>query len=153
MNLSDNVQNSLKDAMRAKDQTALRSLRAIKSAIILLQTEKGGSKELSEEAEIKLLQKLVKQRKDSAEIFSQQNREELAIKEKEEIEVIQQFLPKQMSEDDLKVELVKIISITGASGMKDMGKIMGMASSRFAGQVDNKIMAALIKQLLPGDGN
>lgn len=138
----------LKTAMLAKDEVGLRSLRAIKAAILLVKTSEGGSGELKEEDEIKLLQKLVKQRKDSLEIFEQQNRTDLAKKEKEEIAVIEKFLPKQLSAEELKEELNKIIADVGASSPADLGKVMGIASKQFAGKADGKTISALVKELL-----
>ena len=140
----------LKTAMLAKDEKALRSLRAVKAAILLAKTSEGANGELKEEDEIKLLQKLVKQRKDSLEIFTQQNRGDLAQKEKEEIEVIEKFLPKQMSADELKTELKQIIAELGASTPADMGKVMGAASKKFAGKADGKTISAMVKEILAG---
>ena len=140
----------LKTAMLAKDEKALRSLRAVKAAILLAKTSEGANGELKEEDEIKLLQKLMKQRKDSLEIFTQQNREDLAQKEKEEIEVIEKFLPKQMSADELKTELKQIIIEVGASSPADMGKVMGAASKKFAGKADGKTISAMVKEILAG---
>ncbi len=147
MNLTEKVNTALKDAMKAKDDIAKRSIRAIKAAILLANTD-GSGKELDEAAEIKLLQKLVKQRQDSFEIYTKQNREDLATVEKEEIEIIQKFLPEQISEDDLKSIIAEIIAKTGASSMKDMGKVMGMASSQLAGKADGKMIASVVKNLL-----
>jgi len=138
----------LKVAMLAKDEAALRSLRAIKAAILLAKTAEGGNGEIAEEEEIKLLQKMVKQRKDSLEIFTQQNRPELAKKEEEEIAVIEKFLPKQLSADEIKAELEKIIAATGASSPADMGKVMGAATKQLAGKADGKTISALVKELL-----
>lgn len=137
----------LKAAMKNKDQAALRGIRAIKAAILLAKTD-GSGKELDEAGEIKLLQKLVKQRQDSLEIFKKQGREDLAKIEAEEIEVIQRFLPEQMSEDELKVIIKQIIEKTGAQSMKDMGKVMGMASQQLAGKADGKTIAAIVKNEL-----
>jgi len=148
MSLEQKIMTELKTAMLAKDEKALRSLRAIKAAILLAKTSEGGGGELKEEDEIKLLQKLVKQRKDSLEIFTQQNRADLAQKEKEEIGVIEKFLPKQMSPDELKAELKLIIAEVGASSPADMGKIMGAATKKFAGKADGKTISALVKELL-----
>ena len=131
-----------------KNEAALRSLRAIKAAILLAKTSEGAGGELKEEDEIKLLQKLVKQRKDSLEIFEKQNRPELAQKEKEEIEIIEKFLPKQLSAEELKEALSKIIAETGASSPADLGKVMGIASKQFAGKADGKTISALVKELL-----
>jgi len=148
MSLEQKIMGELKTAMLAKDEKALRSLRAVKAAILLAKTSEGGGGELKEEDEIKLLQKLVKQRKDSLEIFTQQNRADLAQKEKEEIDVIEKFLPKQMSPDELKAELKLIIAEVGASSPADMGKIMGTATKKFAGKADGKTISALVKELL-----
>ena len=150
MNLEQKIMGELKTAMLAKDEKALRSLRAIKAAILLAKTSEGANGELKEEDEIKLLQKLVKQRKDSLEIFTQQNRGDLAQKEKEEIEVIEKFLPKQMSADELKTELKQIIAELGASTPADMGKVMGAASKKFAGKADGKTISAMVKEILAG---
>lgn len=138
----------LKTAMLAKDEAALRSLRAVKAAILLAKTAEGGSGELKEEDEIKLLQKLVKQRKDSLEIFQQQNRADLAKKEEEEIAVIEKFLPKQLSPEELKGIITGIIKEVGASSPADMGKVMGAATRQLAGKADGKTISALVKELL-----
>jgi uncharacterized protein YqeY len=148
MGLEQKIMGELKTAMLAKDEAGLRSLRAIKAAILLVKTAEGGGGELKEEDEIKLLQKLVKQRKDSLEIFQQQNRTDLAKKEEEEIAVIEKFLPKQLSAEDLKDALTKIIAETGASSPADLGKVMGIASKQFAGKADGKTISALVKELL-----
>ena len=148
MGLEQKIMAELKTAMLAKDEAGLRSLRAIKAAILLVKTAEGGGGELKEEDEIKLLQKLVKQRKDSLEIFQQQNRTDLAKKEEEEIAVIEKFLPKQLSAEDLKDALTKIIAETGASSPADLGKVMGIASKQFAGKADGKTISALVKELL-----
>jgi uncharacterized protein len=150
MNLEQKIMGELKTAMLAKDEKGLRSLRAVKAAILLAKTSEGANGELKEEDEIKLLQKLVKQRKDSLEIFIQQNRDDLAQKEKEEIEVIEKFLPKQMSADELKTELKQIIAEVGASTPADMGKVMGAASKKFAGKADGKTISAMVKEILAG---
>lgn len=138
----------LKAAMLAKNEAALRSLRAIKAAILLAKTSEGSTGELKEEDEIKLLQKMVKQRKDSLEIFKQQNREDLAKKEEDELEVIEKFLPKQMNSDEIKAVLEKIIAATGASSPADMGKVMGAATKELAGKADGKTISNLVKELL-----
>lgn len=138
----------LKTAMLAKDEGALRGLRAIKAAIILAKTSEGAGGELKEEDETKLLQKLVKQRKDSLEIFQQQGRADLAKKEEEEIAVIERFLPKQLDEAALKAALTKIIAETGASSPADIGKVMGAATKQLAGQADGKSISAAAKELL-----
>lgn len=148
MGLEQNIMGELKAAMLAKNEAALRSLRAIKAAILLVKTSEGGGGDLKEEDEIKLLQKLVKQRKDSLEIFQQQNRPELAQKEEEEIAIIEKFLPKQMSADELKEAIAKIIAETGATSAADMGKVMGAANKQFAGKADGKTISGLVKELL-----
>ena len=134
--------------MLAKDEKSLRSLRAIKAAILLAKTSEGAGGELKEDDEIKLLQKLVKQRKDSLEIYEQQNRADLAQKEREEIEVIEKFLPKQLSAEELKAEVSAIITEVGASSPADMGKVMGAATKKLAGKADGKTISALVKELL-----
>lgn len=138
----------LKTAMLAKDEKTVRSLRAIKAAIIVAKTAEGAHGELKEEDEIKMLQKLVKQRKDSLEIFTQQNRAELAAKEQEEIDVIEKFLPKQLSAEELKAEISQIITETGASSPADMGKVIGAANKKLAGRADGKTISAVVKELL-----
>jgi len=146
--LEQKIMVDLKAAMLAKDEAALRSLRAIKAAILLAKTAEGATGELSEEAEIKLLQKMVKQRKDSLEIFQQQSRPELAQKEIEEIGVIEKFLPKQMDEAALRLALAAIVARVGASSPADMGKVMGAANKELAGKADGKTIATLVKELL-----
>ncbi len=148
MSLEQKIMADLKTAMLAKDEKSLRSLRAIKAAILLAKTSEGAGGELKEVDEINLLQKLVKQRKDSLEIFQQQNRTDLAQKEQEEIEVIEKFLPKQLSADEIKAELFSIISEVGASSPADMGKVMGVATKKLAGKADGKTISALVKELL-----
>jgi uncharacterized protein YqeY len=148
MNLEQKVMAELKTAMLAKDEKALRSLRAIKAAILLAKTAEGVGGKLKEEDEIKLLQKLVKQRKDSLEIYQQQNRTDLAQKEQEEIEVIEKFLPKQLSADELKILVTKIIAEVGANSPADMGKVMGAATKQLAGKADGKTISAVVKELL-----
>lgn len=138
----------LKTAMLAKDEKALRSLRAIKAAIILAKTAEGAAGEIKEEDEIRLLQKLIKQRKDSLEIYQSQQRKDLAQKEEEEIVIIEKFLPKQLSGDELKSILQKIIAETGASSPADMGKVMGAASKQLAGKADGKSISTAVKELL-----
>ena len=150
MSLEQKIMGDLKSAMLAKDEKALRSLRAIKAAILLAKTSEGAGGELKEDDEIKLLQKLVKQRKDSLEIFQQQNRADLAQKEQEEIEIIEKFLPKQLSADELKSEVAAIIIEVGASSPADMGKVMGAATKKLAGKADGKTISALVKELLSG---
>jgi len=148
MSLEQKVMTSMKEAMLAKNEAALRGLRAIKSAILLAKTAEGAGKELTGEQEIQMLQKLIKQRKDSLAIFEQQNRADLAKKEKDEIEVIEKFLPQQLSADELKGIIQKIIAETGAASVKDMGKVMGMASKQLAGKADNKTVAEVVKAML-----
>lgn len=148
MNLEEKVMTDLKAAMLAKDEKSLRSLRAIKAALINAKTAEGFSGEIKEDDEIKLLQKLVKQRKDSLEIYETQNREDLAVKEREEIEIIEKFLPKQMDEAGLRKEIEIIINESGASSPADMGKVMGMANKKLAGKADGKAIAAIVKDIL-----
>jgi uncharacterized protein YqeY len=148
MALEQKVMADLKTAMLAKDEAGLRGLRAIKAAIILAKTSEGAGGELKEEDETKLLQKLVKQRKDSLAIYQQQNRPDLARKEEEEITVIERFLPKQLDEQALKAALSKIIAETGASSPADIGKVMGAATKQLAGQADGKTISAVAKELL-----
>jgi uncharacterized protein YqeY len=148
MNLEQKIMAELKTAMLAKDEKTVRSLRAIKAAIILAKTSEGAGGDIKEEDEIKLLQKLVKQRKDSLEIFQQQNRADLAQKEQEEIEVIEKFLPKQLSAEELKAIIAEIIAQTGASSPADMGKVMGAATKQLAGKADGKAISAIVKELL-----
>ncbi len=148
MNLEQKIMVNLKAAMLAKDEKSLRSLRAIKAAIIIAKTAEGASGEISAEEEIKLLQKLVKQRRDSLEIFTQQKRDDLAQKEKEEIEVIEKFLPAQMGEEEIKAALALIITQVGASSPADMGKVMGAATKQLGGKADGKAIANAVKELL-----
>ena len=139
---------AMKEAMKAKDQNALTSLRAVKAAILLAQTETGSKEELTEDQEIKILQKLVKQRKDSAVIFSEQGREDLAEPELAQAEVIAKFLPAQLSEEEVAAAIEEIIASSGASGMKDMGKVMGQASAKLAGKADGKTISTIVKAKL-----
>jgi len=148
MSLELNINAAIKTAMLAKAEADLRALRAIKAAILIAKTSEGAGTDLTEADESKLLQKLVKQRKDSLEIFRQQNREDLAKKEEEELEVIERYLPKQMSEDELRAEITAIIASTGASSPADMGKVMGVASKQLAGKADGKAISSLVKELL-----
>jgi len=148
MSLEQKIMAEMKDAMKAKDEAGLRGLRAIKAAIIIAKTAEGAGGELKEADEPKLLQKLVKQRKDSLQIYQQQNRPDLAKKEEEEIAVIEKFLPRQLDGAALKEVLTKIIADTGASSVADMGKIMGIASKQLAGQADGKTIGAAVKELL-----
>jgi uncharacterized protein YqeY len=148
MSLEVKIMAEMKDAMKAKDEAALRGLRAIKAEIIKAKTEPGAKGQISEDAELKLLQKLVKQRKDSLEIFTQQNRADLAQKESEEIAVIEKFLPQQLNAEALKDAVAKIIAETGAASPADMGKVMGAATKQLAGQADGKAISAVVKELL-----
>ena len=148
MQLEKQVMEQLKTAMLAKDEASLRSLRAIKAAILLAKTSEGAGGELKDEDEIKLLQKLVKQRKDSADIFHQQNREDLALKEEEEIRVIEKFLPKQLGNEELKQILSDIIAQVGASSAADLGKVMGIATKQLAGKADGKSISTAVRELL-----
>lgn len=148
MSLETKVMEDLKKAMLARDEKSLRSLRAIKAAIIQAKTAEGAGGQIKEDEEIKLLQKLVKQRKDSLEIYEKQGREDLASKEKEEIEVIEKFLPAQMDEAELKKVVADIIKETGASSPADMGKIMGAANKQLAGKADGKTIAVIVKEML-----
>jgi len=147
MSLEAKLMTDLKEAMKAKDQAALRSIRSVKAALINMKTDGSGT-EITEEKEIKLLQKLVKQRQDSLAIYEEQGREDLAVTEREEIAVISKYLPEQMSKEDLTALIKDIISQTGAEGMKDMGKVMGMASGKLAGKADGKTISAVVKELL-----
>lgn len=147
MSLEAKITADLKTAMKAKDEATKRGIRAIKAQILLVKTD-GSGKELDEAGEIKILQKLVKQRKDSLAIFEQQGRADLAQIESEEIAVIEKYLPKQMDEGALTDFLKGIIAQTGASSMKDMGKVMGMASKQLAGKADGKTISTIVKQLL-----
>jgi len=148
MSLEQKVMTDLKTAMLARDEKALRSLRAIKAAILLAKTSEGAGGDLKAEDEVKLLQKLIKSRKDSLEIYQKQNRADLAVKEEEEIAIIEKFLPKQMSADELKSVIQKIIADTGASSPADMGKVMGVATKQLAGKADGKSISTLVKELL-----
>ena len=148
MNLEQKIMAEMKDAMKAKEEGKLRGLRAIKAEIIKAKTEPGAGGEIGEEKELALLQKMMKQRRDSLDIYRQQSRADLAIKEEEEIAVIQNFLPAQLSEEELKEEVRKIITETGASSPADMGKVMGMATKKLAGKADGKMISAQVKSLL-----
>lgn len=148
MSLETEIMAQMKDAMKAKDEATLRGLRAIKAEIIKAKTDPGAGGQISEEGELKLLQKLVKQRKDSLDIFNQQNRADLAQKEQEEIAVIEKFLPKQMSEAELEEALKAIIAQVGAASAADLGKVMGVATKQLAGKADGKAISATVKKLL-----
>eukprot|EP01089_Gocevia_fonbrunei_P017164 TRINITY_DN5487_c0_g1_i2.p1 TRINITY_DN5487_c0_g1~~TRINITY_DN5487_c0_g1_i2.p1 ORF type:complete len:150 (+),score=40.70 TRINITY_DN5487_c0_g1_i2:242-691(+) len=148
MGLQQRVMEDMKAAMKAKDTVALESLRAIKSALLLAQTETGPGTELSEEDEVKLVQKLVKQRKDSAAIYKEQGREDLAEPELAQAVIIEKFLPEQLTEEEIEKVVVKTIVAVGASGMKDMGKVMGIVSQELAGQADGKTISTIVKKNL-----
>ena len=148
MSLQTKIMDVMKDAMRSKDTIALEALRAIKSELLLAQTSTGSKEEISESDEIKILQKLVKMRKDSAEIYTKQNRPDLAEPELAQIAIIEQFLPVQLSEEQVESIVSKIISETGASGIASMGKVMGLASAQIGGQAEGKTISAIVKKLL-----
>ena len=148
MSLEQQIMAEMKDAMKSKNEAVLRGLRAIKAEIIKAKTEPGAGGEISEETEQKFLQKMMKQRKDSLEIFEKQGREDLAVKEREEIAVIEKFLPKQLSEAELKEAVAKVIAEVGATSPADMGKVMGTASKQLAGKADGKAISAIVKELL-----
>lgn len=147
MTLEEKIKPDLIAAMKAKDQASLRGIRAIKAAILLAKTD-GSGNEITSELEIKMLQKLIKQRKDSLEIYEKQGREDLAVTEREEIAVIEKYLPEQISAEELEGVIKTIIGQTGAASMKDMGKVMGMASKQLAGKADGKTISGIVKQLL-----
>ena len=148
MGLQQRVMEDMKTAMRAKDTLALESLRAIKSALLLAQTETGPGTELTEEEEVKLVQKLVKQRKDSAAIYKEQGREDLAEPELAQALIIEKFLPEQLSEEEIEKVVVQTIATVGAAGMKDMGKVMGIVSQEMAGKADGKTISTIVKKNL-----
>jgi len=149
MSLEVKLMADLKEAMKSKDEAAKRTIRAVKAAIMLIKTDGSGT-EVTEEMEIKLVQKLSKQRQESLAIYVEQGREDLAVTEREEIEVLKRYLPEQMSEEGLKKVIADIVAKTGASGMKDMGKVMGMASKELAGRADGKTISAVVKSILAG---
>ncbi|MBB2147205.1 GatB/YqeY domain-containing protein [Pedobacter sp. LMG 31464] len=146
--ISTTIDQEIKQAMLAKDQAKLRGLRAIKAALLLAKTEKGHAEEISEDAEMKILQKLVKQRKESATIYKEQGREDLYIVEQEEIDVISQFLPQQLAQADIEKIIARIISESGASSIKEMGKVMGLANKELAGKADGKLIGEIVKTQL-----
>ena len=148
MSLSVKIMDEMKNAMRAKDTVALEALRAIKSELLLAQTSSGSKEEISEAEEIKILQRLVKMRKDSAGIFTSQNRPDLAEPELAQISVIEKFLPAQLSEEEVEAVVSKIIADTGAAGIASMGKVMGLASAQIGGQAEGKVISAIVKKLL-----
>jgi uncharacterized protein len=149
MTLEETINTDLKAAMMAKDQAGLRALRAIKAAIIVVKTEKGGNGEVSTDKELQILTKMLKQRRESIEIFEKQNRTDLATTELEEVAVIERYMPAMMSADEVKAALVNIIAETGATSQKEMGKVMGAASKALAGKADNKMVSEIIRTLLP----
>ena len=148
MSLSVKIMDEMKNAMRTKDTVALEALRAIKSELLLAQTSSGSKEEITEADEIKILQRLVKMRKDSAEIFTTQNRPDLAEPELSQIVVIEKFLPAQLSEAEVEAIVAKIIADTGAAGIASMGKVMGLASAQIGGQAEGKVISAIVKKLL-----
>ena len=148
MALEQQIMAEMKEAMKSKNEGALRGLRAIKAEIIKAKTEPGAAGEIDEATEQKFLQKMMKQRKDSLEIFEKQGREDLAVKEREEIAIIERFMPKQLSEAEIKTAVAAIIAETGASSAADMGKVMGVASKQLAGKADGKTISAIVKELL-----
>ena len=148
MSLSTQIMDTMKEAMKAKDTVALEALRAIKSELLLAQTATGSKEEIFEADEIKILQKLVKMRKDSAAIFTEQNRADLAEPELAQIAVIEKFLPAQLSEEEVEAIVAKIIAETGASGIAAMGKVMGLASAQIGGQAEGKTISTIVKKLL-----
>ncbi len=148
MSLQEDIMTAMKTAMKEKDQMTLAALRAVKSEILLTQTETGSKEEITEEQEIKILSKLVKQRKDSAAIYTEQNRADLAEPELAQAEVISQFLPAQLSESEIEAIVMATIAKTGAEGMKDMGKVMGIVNQQLAGKADGKTISAIVKAKL-----
>ena len=148
MSLKSTIEQEIKQAMLSKNKDRLRALRAIKSGILLAETEKGADGELSGDAEMKILQKAAKQRKDSLEVYRQQGREDLASVEEQELAVIEEFLPKQLSEEEIEKEVQQVIADLGATGPQDMGKVMGTATKKLAGKADGKMISALAKKLL-----
>lgn len=147
MSLEDKINQDIKEAMRAKEEARLRTVRAIKSAILLMKTD-GSGEAITAEREVQLLQKMIKQRQDSLLIYQQQNRPDLAQKEEEEMAVLQTYLPAQLSEEELSARIVAIIAEVGATSVKDMGKVMGMATKSLAGQADGRAISAKVKELL-----
>ncbi|OQX73225.1 MAG: glutamyl-tRNA amidotransferase [Bacteroidetes bacterium 4484_249] len=148
MSLEKTINSDIKTAMLAKDKKKLEALRAVKAAILLEKTNKGADGDIAENTEMKILQKLVKQRKDSAELYKSQGRDDLAEEENFQLSVIEKYLPEQMSEEDIRKTIQEIISETGASSMKDMGRVMGMSTKKLVGKADNKLIASIVKELL-----
>lgn len=147
MSLENTINTEIKQAMLSKNESRLTALRAIKSALLLANTEKGKG-EMNEQEEAKILQKLIKQRKDSATIYKEQNRNDLLEKEEAEIQVIEEFLPEQLSEEEVRAEITKIIEQTGASSMKDMGKVMGLANKNMVGKAEGKLISTIVREML-----
>lgn len=148
MGLDANINNAIKQAMLAKNEALLRTLRGIKSAFLLAKTEKGASGELTDEQETKIIQKLFNQRREAYTIFNKEGREELALKEKEEMDILESYLPKQMSDDELIAALKEMIAQVGAYSPAEMGKVMGVASKKLAGQAEGARISAMVRQLL-----
>ena len=148
MSLEQRINDDIKAAMLARESQKLNALRAVKSAILLAKTQKGGGAELNEEAEIKILKQLVKQRQDSAEMYQQQNRQDLYEEEQFQLEIIQTYLPQMLSEEEVEKTVRQIIADTGSTSMKDMGKVMGMASKHLAGKADGRAISNIVKRLL-----
>lgn len=152
MSLKKQIDEDIKTAMRNKEKDELRALRAIKSMILLAESEKGAQEELLPETELKLLTKAANQRKESLAVYREQGRQDLAEKEEAELQVIERYLPQQLSEDEMRAELQKIIEQTGATGPQDMGKVMGNATKQMAGKADGKILSAIVKSMLSEQG-
>lgn len=147
MSLETRIAEDIKEAMKSRNQSAVRTLRSMKTAILVHKTS-GANTDLTEQDEIKMIQKLIKQRQDSLDIFTQQNREDLAVIEREEIEVLHKYLPKQLSPEELKEAIASIVAEVGATSIKDMGKVMGIANQKLAGTADGKSISAMVKELL-----
>ena len=150
MNLEEKINNDIKSAMLSREQEKLEAIRAVKAAILLEKSKENGTGTMDESTEMKILQKLVKQRKESAEVYTAGKREDLAKKELSEASIIEKYLPQQMGEEEVTAIINKIIVTTGASSMKEMGKVMGLASKEFAGKADNKMISEIVKRLLGG---
>lgn len=148
MDLVNQINGAIKDAMKAKEKEKLDALRAVKSALLLAATEKGADGEVGEDAGLKVLQRLVKQRKEAAEAYIEQNRDDLAQVELDQAKIIEAYLPEQLSEDEIATVIDNVISDTGASSMKDMGKVMGIVSGKLAGKADNKLVSSIVKAKL-----
>ena len=148
MGLQNTIMADMKTAMKSKDKVALEALRAIKAAILMAQTESGAKEDLSEDQELKILQRLVKQRKDSAQLYKEQNRDDLAAPELAQVEVIEKFLPAQLSESELKVIIAEIVSKVGATSPKDMGKVMGAANKELTGKAEGRLISTVVKEVI-----